>query len=61
MDLNHSINLIDLKRLLMVVALLLIYAELCATQQIIKMLNNKTLLITGGTGSFGKHCVKYLI
>ena len=30
------------------------------TQKIIKMLNNKTLLITGGTGSFGKHCVKYL-
>ena len=25
------------------------------------MLNNKTLLITGGTGSFGKHCVKYLL
>ena len=23
------------------------------TQKIIKMLNNKTLLITGGTGSFG--------
>ena len=31
------------------------------TQKIIKMLNNKTLLITGGTGSFGKHCVKYLL
>ena len=25
------------------------------------MLKNKTLLITGGTGSFGKHCVKYLL
>lgn len=25
------------------------------------MFKNKTLLITGGTGSFGKHCVKYLL
>lgn len=25
------------------------------------MYKNKTLLITGGTGSFGKHCVKYLL
>ena len=25
------------------------------------MLNNKTLLITGGTGSFGKACVNEII
>ena len=25
------------------------------------MLNNKTVLITGGTGSFGKNCAKYLL
>ena len=25
------------------------------------MLNNKSILITGGTGSFGKFFVKYLI
>ena len=25
------------------------------------MFNDKTILITGGTGSFGKHCVKTLL
>ena len=25
------------------------------------MLNNKTVLITGGTGSFGKNCAIYLL